>query len=307
MGVWTGSDQAGKGSSAAPRLASRARHLSHPSLLYTLALLGGLWGGKQIASQFGNFWGGWWHGALLIYQPPLFAILPMYALFLLLTPLLLQEMAKGRARLVLAASLAIWLVAQWGIGSQAHNPPWLPLGSFNILAWQFLVVAGAYFGYRKAAGLRLPIPDSGVLFAFSVGVVVFRFFVRHQTLFFGDHLLVDTEAALGAWKSSIHPLRLINFAACAYVLWYLPRSVDARVEGLPVLRWLRYLGRHSLQVFGWSVFVAYVASSYRDSWTMLPPVWRAVLAVTAALSLVIPAWVHERWKRRAVPAAASFA
>ena len=278
----------------------RARdiYLTH-LLLYTVALVGGLLGGWQIASQFVNFWGAWWHGALLIYQPPLFGILPMYVAFLLLIPLLLQQMARGRALLIWAVSIALWLAAQWGIGSPAHNPPWLELGAFNFLAWQLLFVAGAYFGYRKAAGHGSPVLASRLLFVASVVLVTVFFLLRHQTLFFGNLSFVDTKTALGAWRSINHPVRLLNFAAYAYILWYLPRSVDEKVRGTLGSRWLRYLGAHSLQVFAWSIFVSCIAFSFRDSWVALSPAWRTLLAVSAALSLIFPAWMHERWRRSA--------
>jgi hypothetical protein len=280
----------------------RARHiyLTHLSL-YTLALLGGVFGLRQIANQFPNFWEGWWHGAALIYQPQLFGILPMYAVFLFLTPWLLQAMAKGRSRLVWGASIALWTAAQWGIGSREHNPPWLELGSFNILAWQLLFVAGAYFGYRKFEGRCSIILRSRALFILSVFLVTVLFLVRHQNVFFRNLPLLNMEVALGPWRAINHPLRLVNFTALAYVFWYLPRWLDEKVRGLMAFRLLRYLGGHSLQVFGWSIFVSYIALSFRDSWVTLPPVWRALLAVTAALSLVIPAWAHERWKLLAVP------
>ena len=88
---------------------------------------------------------------------------------------------------------------------------------------------------------------------FSAILVVFLFFARHELLFSGNLRLVDTQAALGIWRSINHPLRLINFAAFAYIIWYLPRSVDEKLERLFPVRWLRFLGRHSLQVFAWSV------------------------------------------------------
>ena len=269
-------------------------YLTH-LVLYTLVLLGGLWGGRQIASQFPDFWTGWWHGALLIYQPPLFGILPMYIVFLLLTPFLLAQMARGRTLLIGSASLVLWLAAQWGIGSPAHNPPWLQLGFFNILAWQLLFVAGAYFGYRKAAGRGSPIPASRLLLVFSLVLAAMLFLVRHKLLFAGNLNLVDTPTALSAWRSINHPFRLINFAAFAYILWYLPRSIDKKLHELSAFRFLRYLGGHSLQVFAWSILVAYTASSFGVSWASLSPAWRALLAVAAALSLAIPAWLHERW------------
>jgi hypothetical protein len=96
VGVWPNIKQAGRGPASTTRLASGTR--------------------RQIASQFADFWRAWWHGAVLIYQPRLFGILPMYAVFMLLLPLLLQQMAKGRAVLIWAASITLWLAAQLGGG-----------------------------------------------------------------------------------------------------------------------------------------------------------------------------------------------
>jgi hypothetical protein len=279
------------------RAGRRARdiYLTHV-FLYTVALVGGLWGGWHMGHEVTGFWAAWCRGALLIYQPQLFGILPMYAVFLLLLPLLLQQMAKGRALLVCATSGLLWLAAQWGIGSAAYSPRWLQLGFFNILAWQLLFVAGVYFGYRRVQGLRSPIPASRLLAVACVVVVTTLFAVRHQGFFFQKHFLVDLDTALGAWRSSNHPLRLLNFAAYAYLLWFMPRSVDEGWHGLPVFRFLRYLSRHSLQVFAWSTFVSYVAFSFMNSWRSLPPGWQMILAVMTGLSLAIPAWAHERWK-----------
>lgn len=278
-------------------------YLTH-LLLYTVALVGGLWGGWQIAGQFANFWEAWWHGAVLIHQPPFFGILPMYVMFMLLIPLLVQQMARRRALLIWVASVALWLAAQWGVGSPAHNPPWLRLGFFNILAWQLLFVAGAYFGHRKAAG-RASVPASRALFVFSIVLVTLLFAVRHQTWFLAGPGLVDIKPALSEWRSTNHPVRLINFAAYAYILWYLPRSLDKKVHALFAIRFLRYLGEHSLQVFAWSIFVSYVAFSFSHSWVSLSSAWRMLLVAAVTLSLAVPAWVHERWRLTVLQRAAS--
>jgi len=275
---------------------SRDIYFTH-LLIFTIALLAGHFGGRQIAGPFTDPWSAWWHGALLIYQPPLFGILPMYIVFLAFTALVLIQMDRGRTWLVLGISTALWLAAQWGIGSAPHNPQWLQLGFFNILAWQLLFVAGAYFGYRKAAGLPSPVPASRLLFGVTIAVVVALFFLRHQHSLLGIRL-IHIHTALDSWRAINHPLRLINFAAFAYILWYLPRSIDATLNASPAFRFLRFLGRHSLQVFAWSVLLAYTASSFKPSWVALPPALRAALAIAAAMSLAFPAWFHERWKLR---------
>jgi hypothetical protein len=273
---------------------SRDIYFTH-LLIFTMALLAGHFGGRQIAGPFADSWTAWWHGALLIYQPPLFGILPMYTVFLAFTALFLIQMDRGRTWLVLGVSATLWLAAQWGVGSASHNPQWLQLGFFNILAWQLLFVAGAYFGYRKAAGLPSPVPASRLLFGVTIAVVATLFVLRHQHLLLGIRL-IRIHTALDSWRAINHPLRLINFAAFAYILWYLPRSIDTTLNASSAFRFLRFLGRHSLQVFAWSVLLAYTASTFKPSWVALPPTLRAALAIAAALSLAFPAWFHERWK-----------
>jgi len=57
----------------------------------------------------------------LIYCPPLFDILPMYVLFLFLTPIFLSAAVRLGWRSVLAASVLIWLLAQFGLRDIVHS------------------------------------------------------------------------------------------------------------------------------------------------------------------------------------------
>jgi len=58
---------------------------------------------------------------LLIYCPPLLDILPMYVLFLLLTPFVLYlALRRGWTRIVLS-SFTIWVLAQFGLRVLVHN------------------------------------------------------------------------------------------------------------------------------------------------------------------------------------------
>jgi len=83
----------------------------------------------------------------LIYRPPLLDILPMYIFFLLLTPLVLSAAPRWGWKLILAASFAVWLAAQFGLRAAAYNLlvrtlnlqiPLSAMGSFDLWAWQFL-------------------------------------------------------------------------------------------------------------------------------------------------------------------------
>src|SRR5258707_3446433 len=89
--------------------------------------------------------------ALLIYRPPLLDILPMYIIFLFLTPIVLSLVASIGWRPILAASFSVWLAAQFGLRQMAYDAsahklglriPLSAMGSFDLWAWQFLWVIG---------------------------------------------------------------------------------------------------------------------------------------------------------------------
>src|ERR1700728_544120 len=127
-------------------------------------------------------------GVLLIYCPPLLDILPMYVLFLFLTPIALAVGVRYGWRWVLGGSAALWVAAQFGLREVVHA--WIvrvthlaiPLqetGAFNLFAWQAVWIAGLWLGTRSAEG-EMPlarIPRWGV--ALSVATCAFFIAVRH--------------------------------------------------------------------------------------------------------------------------------
>lgn len=187
---------------------------------------------------------------LLLYQPPLFDILPMYIVFLALTPLLLAVVSREGWRNVLLLSALLWVFSQVG-GRQLLYGTLAPAvgarisadaaGAFDLFAWQALWVFGLWLGTRCAPGsLRTPL--SPRLLAAAVCVASFFLLWRHG---FGGMTLHLEPLARALDKWSLGPLRLLNFAALAVV-------VSQCV--LPLLRWvhvsvLALLGRASLPVF----------------------------------------------------------
>jgi hypothetical protein len=187
----------------------------------------------------------------LIYCPPLLDILPMYVMFLFLTPLFLSAAVRFGWRIVLAATALIWLGAQFGLRDVVHN--WvvhithlqIPLqetGAFNLFAWQMVWIVGLWLGARSAqhdVPLKL-VPRWGV--ALSAAVCIFFVAVRHAWI--GPHL---TEQSLGLLldKWQIGPLRVLNIAAFLIVFYWLRKYVRVVVAREPFLT----LGKASLQVF----------------------------------------------------------
>ncbi len=81
-------------------------------------------------------------GIVLLHQPGLLDLLPMYCIFVLLLPIAIGGLQAGRRWLVLTVSISIWAAAQI---APAFDPAVLyPVvtGSFNPFAWQLLFVGG---------------------------------------------------------------------------------------------------------------------------------------------------------------------
>ncbi|HWY99571.1 MAG TPA: OpgC domain-containing protein [Edaphobacter sp.] len=197
--------------------------------------------------------------ALLIYCPPLLDILPMYVIFLFLTPVALSMSVRYGWKWVLAGSGFLWVAAQFGLREFLHSLvvhvthlpiPLQETGAFNLFAWQGVWIAGLWLGARSMEG-EMPlarVPRWAV--ALCGAVCVFFFEVRHGWL--GPHL---TQQTLGIRvdKWQIGPLRLINLAAALIVCYWLRRYLVRLISREPFLT----LGKASLQVFCAHVFFVF--------------------------------------------------
>ena len=210
-------------------------------------------------------WAAWLGGVLLVNQPPLLDILPMYAGFMLLLPGLLAALDARRYQLVLCASFAGWVVT---------NLLWPPvplifgvvqMGAFNWGAWQFLFVLGVTFGHASATGRSLLPRWSLRLVLPALALCMYCFLVRHW-------YLPAPFAGFADWvnKNNLAPARLLNTLA----LFFLVHLAFIRWPRLFFWPSLALLGRHSLVVFSVHVAMAYVlfafpqyvSSTYVQTW-----------------------------------------
>ena len=232
-------------------------------------------------------------GSLLLYQPTLSDILPMYCVFLLFTPLVLDQMMKGRAWLVGVVSVALWFSAQLGFGDSSNVVPWISLGSFNILAWQAYFVTGQYLGYRSLRAEEDVVPKSRGLLAVCLVIALFFFLDRHREFLFGVAPLLKLS-----FSPSRNPARFVDAACLGYVIWWIPRTVDLRLMRLRLFSFFNLLGQHSLQVFAGSLLITAVLSKIGHYWADLSGASRMGLALAAVAGLAIPAKVHAMYRTR---------
>lgn len=249
---------------------------------------------------------------LLLYQPPLMDILPMYIAFLGLTPLLLQLSARRGWRPLLVVSALTWAAGQLGVGRGLYDLlaaggyplPREAWSSFDWFAWQLVWVVGLWLGsgaaHRASAapsessvGLSRGIRRVGTYaLVAAIGAAAALFCARHQIG--GVMAGLDLNGPL-AGKWNLGPLRLVNFALLGFIVHRLL---------LPLLHWLRIgplelLGRSSLQVFTAHIPVCILADALLlDTAPMILPLQSAVLALMLGVMLLV-AWKADAPRRDA--------
>ena len=246
----------------------------------------------------------------LIYCPPLLDILPMYVIFLFLTPMLLWSAARWGWKVVLSFSAAVWVLAQFGLRDIVHNAlvavthlniPMQETGSFNLFGWQALWITALWLGARSAtrAGPLFKTPRwlAGCCLALCLFFVAVRFGVL------GPHL---TQQALGMLldKWQIGPLYALNSVAFGIFCYSLRKPLTRLISVEPFLT----LGKASLRVFCTQLVFVFVALGllYRDVGQDIagppPTLHNTTAAVMFAVTfpvLMLVAWQQVRSKQRA--------
>lgn len=220
-------------------------------------------------------------GALVLaYGPPLLDVLPLYIVFMLVSPWLLAHGLRHGWRGLLSASVLLWLAEQWGLGALLHGHavallgwpvPYKDMGAFHLFAWQLLWVAGLWLGTRRAPWPR--VRWWGVLPA--AAVVLTALLWRHMV---GQEPMPGVPAVNALFdKWSLGPLRLLNMAALVALLLAGAPLWRSMPRPLP----LELLGRHSLVVFNAHIVIALFTLAFFGSVEVLRP-WTVDLALLAS-------------------------
>ena len=224
---------------------------------------------------------------LLIYRPPLLDILPMYILFLALTPVALSASRTLGWKLILAGGFTLWLLAQFGLRDaswQVMNRyfglriPLHEMGSFDLWAWQFLWLVGMWVGVcwakdqldlpRLARQLTIPA-------LFVVSALLATRYAVGRGLELGSYELYFDKWHLGV-------VRLVDFTAIAVLL------IRAHSYLKPLsIRPLVLLGQSSLQVFCTHLLFCFAGLTLLGNASMLSS-WKqfGLLATTVSAMLL---------------------
>lgn len=189
------------------------------------------------------------------YQPPLLDILPMYVMFLLLTPWVLEYARRKGWAMPLAVSVSIWAAALMGLRGSFYEMglAWTGIpnhatGAFNVFAWQLIWVTGLWLGTARMLGRPSPLQVTprmlGLVGVLALSFLAWRHFAGQVP--FG---LTPEGAPVAANrlqdKWDLGPLRLMNvFALAVLIAAFGPRLACRLPLGM-----LAKLGRSSLPVF----------------------------------------------------------
>ena len=194
------------------------------------------------------------NSALLLYQPPLLDILPMYIVFLIGTAFIMRATVRWGWRWVLCGSVLLWVAAQFGLRAAFHSTlqrltGWdLPLnatGAFDLFAWQLLWVLGLWFGALGFDKTKNILASSRTAVQLALAVSCIMFIWRHYA---GPAGFSDpTWHLLWIDKWSLSAVRLVNLASVILVLIGLGDALRRRFSlRLPPIE---ALGRASMWVF----------------------------------------------------------
>ncbi|MBO0911085.1 MAG: OpgC domain-containing protein [Acidobacteria bacterium] len=237
--------------------------------------------------------------AIMIYRPPLLDILPIYIIFLALTPFAVLVGSRPGWRYAFGASGALWLLAQFGFQNVVYQMltrafhlqiPLSEMGAFNLWAWQLWWLVGVWLGVRwakhdlpvEAWAKKLTLPALALALLF----LVLRYLQLQTNLDFGR-----LAPLFDKWNFGI--VRIFDFTAAALLL------IRLRTVLKPLaIRPLVMLGQASLPVFCIHLLCVFLALTIMGNNAFITG-WRAVALVVGSISaLMVTAVVVIRNRER---------
>jgi hypothetical protein len=191
----------------------------------------------------------------MTHQLGYFNILPMYVVLMLFSPLILA-LAQASVWRALGVSSGVYVVVRV---TGFNLPNWPQPGGwfFDPLAWQLIFTLGVCTAikWREA-----PLPRSAPAQAAAMAIVIGGALVVSDGAGLTPGLRDWTFVYVDAHKQQLGLGRLVYFIALAYALsqssWLRRAAESAAAEEM------RRLGRHSLEVFGFSSLLAAVGQAF---------------------------------------------
>jgi hypothetical protein len=234
--------------------------------------------------------------ALLEYRPSLFDILPMYIIFMAITPLARKIAARCGWDPIIYISFGVWTAGQFGIRHWLYTRgdlfglavPETSTGAFDLYSWQLLWMVGLALGSINADAVagapNQSASDSDVripnwLFKLSMVLAVIFLVLRYSPV---DQWM---DPNLYGWlidKWHLGPARVINFSAIAIVLV----RFGAKIARLRFMRPLAWLGQASIEVFCVHVLCCIAGDALSGDADPQLPWWQQVILLVGTITVL---------------------
>jgi hypothetical protein len=209
-------------------------------------------------------------------------ILPLYVLLLLTAPLVLAAIRRGASWVVLAASIAIWLVAQAAPRFLMLSDPVFGIDAFRLPAWQLLFVVGLLAGHHRATLTAAIRPYRGAIIAVATIVLAVTFVLAQLERPAIDRSPVDVSQAMLS-KPDLGWVRLLTFFSFIVVAYPVVQWAVRHPRLGPWLGPLQSIGRRSLASFIVLIVLTVVFVAVGGlSW----PAWSQDLVTLGVVSVV---------------------
>ncbi len=248
---------------------------------------------------------------LLQYRPSLLDILPMYVVFMALTPVARKVASRWSWEPVIYISFLIWAGAQFGLRAWVYRHvnllgfkvPENSTGAFDLFGWQLLWMVGLALGTIYAESLVSEKAKDELrirpwLLSLSYVVASILLILRYCPT---DHWIDPNVYGWLIDKWHLAAVRIINFSALAILLV----KYGSRIAAIPIFPPLARLGRASIEVFSVHVLCCLGADALSHQADPNLPWWQQMLVLAITLTaLFATARAHEIWVARRDPAKA---
>ena len=238
-------------------------------------------------------------GTTLLYKPPLLDILPMYVLFMLASPWLMGYGLRRGWGGVMALSIGLWVLAQFGLGQWVYDwtigavggrLPFNETGSFAVFAWQFLWVMGLWMGASRSEKDAAPFVFPRWAVTLCLAIALLGFAWRHGVGQVPFAYGVTANIVFDKWQ--LGPMRMINlFALTVLVIRFAPMLVSLR----PRWAFLETLGSASLPVFAAHLVIVLMTLALWGDSPQARPWWGDGLLLATCFALLHIAALTTLW------------
>lgn len=228
---------------------------------------------------------------LLVYRPPLLDIIPLYIIFLLMSPLVILVASRIGWKIILGSSFVLWVLAQFGLREASYaflahhfglRIPLNEMGAFNLWAWQFMWILAMWCGVRWARN-DLPTEKWASRTWIPAAVVAAVLLALRYIQAFGWD---PGRYAIFLDKWHLGIVRLLNFAAISMVVLRF-RAISRALSFRPLV----LMGQSSLHVFCTHFVFCFVGIAMMGSSDRIfgwPQV--ALIVVTFTALLLVAKW-----------------